>query len=254
MPPGLDNKTMRDQPSRRDLLLLAGFGWLWPPNWFRRRVRLADASFRIVSRGEDRRRYIWIHGDERTAHDVLRDHMRRTDGRAFLIDNHVRNVRVKGGLLDPNRMFSRVGAERNLKTLNATWDAGRVKRALDELDETRDGFVSKILPPAPGGLLVALHNNGPGYSVKDEVPISDAVALNDGEHPDEFMLCTMRQDFEQLSKGRYNVLLQHAAPPDDDGSLSRLCSARNIRYVNIEAAHGNAAAQRAMLDWLESTV
>ena len=74
------------------------------------------------------------------------------------------------------------------------------------------------------------------------------------EHPDEFMLCTMRDDFEKLAKGPYNVLLQYTAPPDDDGSLSRLCAARNIRYVNIEAAHGNAAAQREMLEWLESTV
>jgi len=43
-------------------------------------------------------------------------------------------------------------------------------------------------------------------------------------------------------------------PPDDDGSLSRLCAAESIRYVNIEAAHGNTTGQRAMLQWLESRI
>jgi hypothetical protein len=249
-----DNEAMRDQPTRREVLMLAGWGGLWPPNWFHRHVRLADASFRIVSRGIDRRRYIWIHGDERTAHDVLRDHMRSTDGRAFLIENKVRNVELAGGSLDPNRMFSRVGAEQNLKRLNPAWDVHQVAKALNALDRDRNQFVRKILPSDPGGLMVALHNNGPGYSVQDEVGISDKVALNDAAHPDEFMLCTMPADFEKLAEGPYNVLLQNTAPPDDDGSLSRLCAARNFRYVNIEAAHGNAAGQRAMLQWLESRI
>jgi hypothetical protein len=254
MPSALDNEAMRHQPARRDIIMLLGWGWLWPPNWFRRRVRLADASFRVVSRGMDRRRYIWIHGDERTAHNVLRDHMRDTDGRAFLIENHVRNVRLEGGSLDPNRMFSRVGAERNLERLNPGWDARQMAKALDALDHDRGEFVRRILPRDTGGLIVALHNNGLGYSVQDEVGISDKVALNDALHPDEFMLCTMPDDFEKLAAGPYNVVLQNTAPPDDDGSLSRLCAARKIRYVNIEAAHGNAAGQRAMLRWLESTI
>jgi len=252
MASALDNESM--QPTRRDILMLAGLGWLWPPNWFRRRIRIAEASFRLVSRGEDRRRYIWIHGDERTAHDVLHQHLKRYDGRGFLVDNKVRNVRLAHGELDPNRMFSRIGAERNLRRLNPTWDADRIARALDILDRDRDDFVSKVLPAKPDGLLVALHNNGPGYSVQDEVSISDQVALNDPEHPDEFMLCTMAEDFERLSKGPYNVLLQNTAPPDDDGSLSRLCAGRKIRYVNIEAAHGNAGRQTAMLQWLEKTI
>jgi hypothetical protein len=68
------------------------------------------------------------------------------------------------------------------------------------------------------------------------------------------MLCTMRADFEKLAKGHYNVLLQHTAPAEDDGSLSRLCAARNIRYVNIEAAHGAIGIQRAMLEWLEAVL
>jgi hypothetical protein len=254
MPLGFDNETMREDLSRRDLLLLAGLGWLWPPNWFRRRVRLADASFRVIKRGEDRRRYIWIHGNEITARDVLRDHMRTAEGRAFLIENDVRNVKLENGALDPNRMFSRAGSERNLRSLNPKWNATKIERALRRLDEGRSKFLERILPAQPGSLLIALHNNGPGYSVKDEVAISDAVALNDAADPDEFMLCTMRADFDRLATGPYNVLLQNTAPPDDDGSLSRLCAVRNIRYVNIEAALGNKTQQAAMLKWLEVTI
>jgi hypothetical protein len=250
MAPAFDNGTMR----RRKFLLFVGFGWLWPGNWFRRRARMAEASFHEVRHGADTRRYIWIHGDERTAGEVLRTHMRTAPGRAFLVENDLRNVRLYGGELDPNRMFSRVGAERNLRTLNPTWDVPKLDRALNRLDRDRDSFVSRILPSGTNGLLVALHNNGPGYSIEDEIPISDEVAFKDKDHPDEFMLCTARSDYEKLSTGIYNVVLQVKAPPDDDGSLSRLCAGRGVRYVNIEAAHGNKGAQAAMLQWVEKVL
>src|SRR5690606_6860527 len=122
----------------------------------------------------------------------------------------------------------------NLRKLNPEWTEQQIERALDRLDGGREGFLRTILP-RPGNVIVAMHNNSPGYSVKDEVPISDMVALNDREHPDEFMLCTIRSDFEVLAGGPFNVVLQHSKPAEDDGSLSRLCAARNVRYVNIEA-------------------
>jgi hypothetical protein len=247
---GSDTKALR----RRDFLFLAGFDWLWPGTWFPRHVRLADATFHEVRRGRDRRRYIWIHGDERTAHDVLRAHMRSASGRAFLVENSQRNVRLLGGVLDPNRMFSRVGAERNLRRLNPEWTAEQVDKALAKLDRDRDRFLSRVLPRDTRTLLVALHNNGPDYSVKDEVPISDAISMKDADHPDEFLLCTSRPDFDKLAKAAFNVVLQQKAPPDDDGSLSRLCAARGLRYVNIEAAHGNGAGQARMLQWLEQVL
>ena len=90
--------------------------------------------------------------------------------------------------------------------------------------------------------------------MNDESSISDAVSLKDAAHPDEFMLCTSPADFEKLSQSPFNVLLQEKAPPEDDGSLSRLCAAQGIRYVNIEAAHGNRDGQSAMLLWLERAI
>jgi hypothetical protein len=162
-------------------------------------------------------------------------------------------VKITDGVLDPNRMFSRVGAERNLRTLNPSWTPQQINKALNDLDDDRNRFLKHILPP-PGEVIVALHNNGPNYSVKDEEPISNAVALNDPTHPDEFMLCSDAADFSILASGRFNTLLQDKPKGPDDGSLSRLCAERRIRYVNIEAALGNTEGQRRMLQWLEAAL
>ena len=148
-------------------------------------------------------------------------------------------------------MFSDVGAEKNLRTLNPNWSADQIRRAVERLARDRPGFVRRLLPRGRQ-LLVALHNNSEGYNVQDEVPISDAIALNNRTNPHEFMLCTDRSDFEVLAGGPFNVILQSRAPKDDDGSLSRLCALEGIRYVNIEAAFGNAAAQRRMFNWVET--
>ncbi|MEP6537763.1 MAG: hypothetical protein ABJF23_20675 [Bryobacteraceae bacterium] len=237
--------------TRRAFLFAGLFDWLF--FWRKRSLRMAEARFQIVRHGSDRRHYFWVHGNERTAHDVLLSHMKTMPGRAFLVQNTVRNIPVGGGLLDPNRMFSREGAEKNLRSQNKSWNDVQVSAALDALDKDRGRFVASILPK-DGRLLVALHNNGPGYSVNDEVPISDAVSLKNADHPHEFMLCTMRSDFDLLSKSHFNVVLQNTAPKDDDGSLSRLTALRGIRYVNIEAGLGNRAGQQAMLDWLEKAL
>lgn len=246
------NGSMNPRPSRRDVAVaLAGFGSVWPFNWFRHTARLGEAKFREVRGDPGARRYIWIHGDERTAGDILRTYMRTAKGRAFLVENHTRNVRLNDGSFDPNRIFSREGAGKNLRELNPAWTPEMLRKALDRLDHDRERFLKRILPPDRNELLIALHNNGPDYSVKDEISISDAVALNDEAHPDEFLLCTMPWDFHRLARGRYNVVLQHRAPQEDDGSLSRICAARNVRYVNIEAGHGAAARQAEMLRWLD---
>jgi hypothetical protein len=237
--------------TRRAFLFAGLFDWLF--FWRKRTVRIAGVPFAIVRNGDDRRHYFWVHGNERTAHDVLLAHMKAMEGRAFLVENTIRNIPIGGGLLDPNRMFSRAGAEKNLRSLNPAWTDAHVDAALDRLDKDRAKFLATILPK-DGKLLVALHNNGPGYSVNDEVSISDAVSLNNADHPHEFMLCTMRSDFDLLSKSQFNVVLQNTAPKEDDGSLSRLTAVRGIRYVNIEAGLGNADGQNAMLDWVEKAL
>lgn len=214
------------------------------------RRRLAGIEFELIRRGSSARRYLLIHGNEQTAREVLREHMRQRDGTALLVTGSERWVTLRGLRLDPNRMFSRIGAQRSFTVLNPNVPQGRIIEALDWLDRRRDEILRPLLPP-PGGLIVTLHNNSSGYSVESEIGISESVSLPTRGTPYEFMLATSPADFEILARSPFNVVLQHQPAVEDDGSLSRLCSARGIRYVNIEARIGNAAGQRGMLDWLE---
>ena len=237
---------MQPSPTRREFLL-----GIWPFSlFFRRDPRMAGTTFETIRHGDDRRRYLWIHGNERTAAEVLREHMRYTHGRAFLVRSPVRYIPLDRGRLDPNRMFTRAGASRNLRSLNPEWDGERLTYALDRLDRDRPGFLRRVIPDKRR-LLVALHNNSEGYSVKDEVSISGRVSLADAAHPHEFMLCTHPADFDRLAAGPFNVVLQDNPEGEDDGSLSRWCASSGLRYVNIEAALGNRTGQIRMLEWLE---
>jgi len=234
--------------SRRQFL---AFGWLpfLPP----RHTGLAGAQFRIVRNGRSKRRYLLIHGNEETARAVLMRHIENHEGIAYLAEYQTREVTVNAAKFDPNRMFSRVGAEANLKRLNPELTPDRLQAALDTLDRGRERLLRALLPPA-GGLLVALHNNSEGYSVKDEVEISDETSLREPGNLHNFFLCTGPKDFAVLKTSPYNVVLQQRAPKEDDGSLSRLAAARGVRYVNLEVGLGHRDRQQEMLRWLEWNV
>lgn len=246
----LSHHTVHDF-SRRTFLC-AAFDWfplLW---WIRgRRLTLAGIRFQVIRRGRSLRRYVLIHGDEQTARQVLQAHMKASAGIAYLVTSQQRNVRLGNGWVDPNRIFSREGAARNLKLLNPKWSEEAIRAQLDRLDRDRTHLERALLPP-PGGLLVALHNNSRGYSVRDELPISDASALNEPASPHEFFLATSPEDYQILARSPYNnAVLQKQAKGADDGSLSRLAAKRNLRYVNIEAGLGQCRKQQQMLEWLE---
>src|SRR5712671_6085848 len=96
-----------------------------------------------------------------------------------MIEGDKRNVPADGGALDLNRMFSRAGAQRNLRSLSPGRSAAQIGAVLDKLDRGSDRLVRAVLPRS-GGLVFAVHNNSEGYSVRDEVSISDRVSLADG--------------------------------------------------------------------------
>jgi len=110
------------------------------------------------------------------------------------------------------------------------------------------------LTPPKKGLLIVLHNNSRGYSVTDEVEISNATSLAAPNTPNDFFLCTDPKDFEILKRSPYNVVLQNDAKGEDDGSFSRLASKRGMRYVNLETAIGRLEQQREMMEWLEKNL
>jgi hypothetical protein len=180
---------------------------------------------------------------------VLEIHMEMYPGIGYLIDNRDRYVTIEGAKIDPNRLFSKVGAEKSIQAQNPGMAADKVETVLVFLDRHRDELVRR-LEPKNGNLLVALHNNQ-DYSVKDEISQSDDTSIPQPDRPREFFLCTDPKDFAVLKKSPYNVVLQNRKPTEDDGSLSRLAVKRNFRYVNLECGEGELEAQLERLRWLE---
>lgn len=192
-------------------------------------------------------RYLHIHGNETTARETLLATLPELCGSAILVPGTDRLVSVHGARIDPNRLWSRFGAEKSLRRYNP--DLNSPAAVLDRLDLDRPRLLDELLPPS-GGLLAALHNNGPSYSMATEIPISDKVCQPQPDQPRNFFLFTDPRDFALAAEGPYNALLQSSSQGEDDGSLSRLCASRGIRYVNLECAQGDAAAQRERLLWL----
>lgn len=208
---------------------------------------LGGVEFKVV-RNDSRspRRYIFIHGNEDTAREVMELHMQAYEGTAFIVTGKDRYVTVAGLKVDPNRMFSRVGAEKSLRDLNPNADP---VPALDLLDREREKLLRRIIPPA-GSRLVALHNNRE-YSVQSEIAASDETSIKQPGLPRHFFLCTDPKDYAVMKQSPYNVVLQ-SKPDPDDGSLSRLAAKRGFRYVNLECGLGELEAQLERLRWLEN--
>lgn len=252
----LYNREMSPTPalagfSRRALLALVPL--LPQISCGKRTIAVGDAQFRVIDRGHSPRRYIHIHGNEATARRALTDHMRNREGRAFFVVGDERNVQVGGLAIDPNRMFSRIGAQASFKRLNPGAAEGAIAQALDTLERDLPGFVKALLPP-DGGLLISVHNNSEGYNIRTEIPISEAHYLPEPGSPNDFFLLTDARDFEVLKGSRYNAVLQTKPATEDDGSLSRLCAARGIRYVNLECYAGRLALQKEMLRWVDQAL
>lgn len=238
---------MGQMRSRREFLLAAGF----LPFFSRHdRLKMAGILFRVVHRGSSPHRYLHIHGNETTARDVLMEQVNAHGGTALIVQSEERYVRLQSGRIDPNRMFSREGAEKSLRALNPGWSEARISNGALALEKDRHKFLKAIRPPK-GGRIVALHNNSNGYSVESEVAISDRTSLNDAKNPHEFFLATDPKDFEVLAQSPFNVVLQNTAPKDDDGSLSGLAAKLGIRYINLECGLGKIERQRELLGWLE---
>jgi hypothetical protein len=216
-------------------------------------VSIAGADFQIVRTKHARRHFLFIHGDEETAREVLTDYIETHPGVAFLIEGHTRDVEILSGHIDPNRMFSRAGAEASLRRLNPSWEQHQIDEALDLLDRGREKLLRQFFP-GHHRLLIALHNNSEAYSVNDELDISNAHSLSQPANPHAFFLCTDPNDYRILAGSPYNVVLQNDVRAPDDGSLSRRAAARFQRYVNLEVRRGDAALQRQMLEWADANL
>ncbi len=228
--------------NRRSFLL----GWI---PFFHRPVEvLCGVEFRVIRRGHSPRRFLVIHGDENTARDVLSNFMRDHNGVAYIVTGKQREVLIRGVKIDPNRMFSRVGAEFSIRSLNPGIDIERLIDILDYLDSQRQKLLKRLIPPDHSRLF-AMHNNR-DYSVQDELAASNRTSIKQPAQPRNFFLCTNPMDYEILSQSPYNVVLQ-SDPEPDDGSLSRLAARRGFRYINLECAVGEYDAQMERCRWLD---
>ena len=219
-------------------------------------ISFAGAKFNLVQNGNSPNRYIWLHGDEKTARMALDYHIRHFAGLAFFIQNETREIPFKSTIVDPNRIFSRSGSYHALKKFKPGWQRGTLKQALDEIDSERISFLD-ILMPGRNGVLIAVHNNfygRGGYNVKKEEKKSQRTSIKPGQNPRDFIICTYEKDFEKLSTGPYNVVLQSKIPEKDDGSLSWESLRRNVRYLNVETRLGYLTKQKKMLRFIETTL
>jgi hypothetical protein len=228
---------------RRSFLM----GW-FPFAFHRDTIELAGIQFRAIRHGHSPRRYLMIHGDEDTARDVLAKYMSDHQGVAYIVTGKERTVRIRGLRIDPNRLFSRAGADFSIRGLNPGVDVERLIDVLDYLDEQRPKLLRHLMP-GRGSRLFALHNNR-DYSVQDELAASTQTSIKQPGQPRNFFLCTDPKDFGILKDSPYNVVLQ-MDPDPDDGSLSRLAARTGFRYINLECAIGEYDAQRERVLWLD---
>jgi hypothetical protein len=227
------------------------FGWL-PAFFGHSDVSLGGVRAQVLHQKKGPRRYLVIHGDETTAKSVLTSLMATQSGTGYVVRSATRTVELNGLKIDPNRLWSRAGAERSLGSLNPGADPVKSQMVLHQLDRHRPEAL-KRLTPLPGSRLFALHNNAHGYSMLDELEGSDKTSTPQKDQPRYFFLCTDPADFERLRQSPYNVVLQTQSEPDD-GSLSRLAARQGFRYINLECALGDYNAQMERVQWLEANL
>ncbi|MGY8751983.1 MAG: hypothetical protein ACKVKJ_08110 [Fidelibacterota bacterium] len=217
------------------------------------KVQIATIQFKVIQNGDSDRRYIWLHGDEQTARMALESHMKKNQGKAFLVEGILRESEFYGGIIDPNRIFSSLGAKANIQKYNPRWTRKEKEERLRTIDKDRKIFFKKIFPKN-GELLIALHNNYKGYNINKELGRSDAKSVKNNQNPRDFFICTNRSDFEILSQSPFNVVLQEESPKKDDGSLSWAAIRNDIRYINIETRLGWLSQQKKMLNYIEKNL
>jgi len=207
-------------------------------------------EFEIKKNGFSNVSYILIHGDEETARILLEEHIKENQGRAFFIKSKEREVSLGPTIVDPNRIFSKVGAIKALKKFKPIWDTSKLEILLKELDDSRNKFLFNLFP-SEGGLLIALHNNFRGYNVNNELKKSQLYSIRKEQNPRDFIICTDLRDYKKLKQGPYNVVLQNVIEKKNNGSLSWAALENGIRYINIETRLGWLSQQRKMLEFVE---
>lgn len=158
------------------------------------------------------------------------------------------NLNRKNYSIDPNRIYTQVGAKATLKKYNRYY----TDDVLQAVTRMGQNYISSYINNKQ--FVVALHNNSDGdysilsYSSGGEFAKDAAdVYINEQQDADDFFYTTDRKFFEFFKARKYNTVLQHSETATDDGSLSIYCATRKIPYINIEAGSGNLSTQIEMI-------
>jgi hypothetical protein len=199
--------------------------------------------------------FVSLHANETTAVAVANEFVEKRGGTLVtLSQGKTRNITFQlDGVTytaDPNRIFTPVGARKTLEGLSKhSPEAERILRRFG-------AHVLEHIGCAPQSLVVALHNNTEGaplsiQSYAKSKPFRQgvaAVAVVKENDPDDFFLVTEEQHYAAFKNKGFNVAWQDVRSVEDDGSLSVYCAKQKIPYINVEAQHGNKAAQKAMIE------
>lgn len=158
------------------------------------------------------------------------------------------NLNRKNYSIDPNRIYTQIGAKATLKKYNKYY----TDDVLHAVTRMAQHYISSYIDNKQ--VIVALHNNSDGdysvlsYSAAGEYA-KDAVDvyINEQQDADDFFYTTERKFFEFFKSRKYNAVLQDNSSATDDGSLSIYCAKKYIPYINIEAGSANLSTQEEMI-------
>jgi hypothetical protein len=202
--------------------------------------------------------YFNLHDNENTSVEATKTILNNQKFKGKLVELQHTGERLisfeyQGGKyqIDPNRMFTKAGIEKNLKNYG---------NYSDEARDTVFAFGQKIYQDFLRGsrLIVAMHNNkNEGYNVKsylqDGEYQSDAeeVFYNPKWGTGEFFYVIDPEHFNFFKQKKINAVLQNNQKVTDDGSLSVFAQQQKMAYLNVEAQHGNLKPQIKMLTILQ---
>jgi hypothetical protein len=192
---------------------------------------------------------IQLHHNETTADEVAKkfsedfgiDYLQILNNEKRLIDF---TADAKTYLFDPNRIFSSQGIAATLE---------KHSQYSDDVLLLIDSFSKILLSHFDSSkTIVAMHNNmDEGFGLGDYINNETGLIHNNPNYDaDDFFITTDSTIYEKLKERNFNVVWEWSEKLKDDGSLSIYCNRKKIAYVNIEAEHGHAKEQAAMLEAL----
>lgn len=205
--------------------------------------------------------YASMHDDENTAVAATLGTLRRRGGRLVEV-RHTGERNLSFELdrthytFDPNRVFTRAGAEATLREFGPYSE-----EALEAVCEFAERFLEVLHFEAlheEAGLIVTVHNNKPWgvYSAKsygrggEYEREAERMRSKHTTEPDDFFFVTDPRHYQLLQGGPFHVVLQDNVAMTDDGSLSVYAAHVGLPYVNVEAQHGHLREQIDMLSYL----